>query len=281
MTLRIIVNADDFGLTRGVSESIVACHAAGAVTSTSFMVNMDGSEHAAGLAHAAPRLGVGLHFNLTLGRPVSSPEAVPSLVDRSGRFLTRGALLRRWATGRLDASNVRTELHAQLARMRAWGVEPTHFDSHQHVHAIPAVFRVLAGQAHADGKAVRVTWRWPGTVAGKSLARRGNEFALARLTSHCLARKPPGLRINTGLCSVFDLQSLPETLDASSYEKLLAAYEAGTVELMVHPAVVDAELEARTAITRVSAAEDRLLRTDLIPCLVAARGARLATYADA
>ena len=205
MSLLVIVNADDFGITRGVNESIIACHRAGTVTSTSFMANMDAAAHAAELARPLAGLGVGLHFNLTLGCPVAEISTVRSLVDRDGRFLERGRLLRKAALGQVDAGHVRTELLAQLARMRGMGLEPTHFDSHQHVHAIPMVFGIVARQAADDGKAVRVTWRWKGRSVGKSLVRRGSELALSLMTSRCLARMPPGLRSNSALCSFVSL----------------------------------------------------------------------------
>lgn len=280
MSLLVIVNADDFGITHGVNESIVACHRAGTVTSTSFMANMASANHAAGLAASLPGLGVGLHFNLTLGRPVADPARIPSLVDGDGCFMPRGRLIRKAALGQLDAGQIGIELLAQLERMRALGLEPTHFDSHQHVHAIPTVFGVVARQAAGDGKAMRVTWRWKGRVAGKSLARRGSEMALAAMTSRCLALKPAGLRTNSGLCSVFDLPTLPESLGPDSYAALLAPYSEGAVELMVHPGVVDAELATKTAITAVSAAEDRLLRTSVVQDIVAARGGHLGNYSD-
>lgn len=281
MTLTVIVNADDFGLTQGVNESILACHLAGSVTSTSFMANMDAAEHAAILARGNPTLGVGLHFNLTLGRPLSPRASVPSLVGDAGDFLPRRDLLRRWALNRIDSQEIQVELLAQLARMRQLGLEPTHFDSHQHVHSIPQVFRSVAELASAEGKAVRVTWKWAGRAGGKTLVRRATETSLGVMTSRCVARKPASLRTNTGLCSVFDLPMLPEQIDAACYEQLLAPYASGVVELMVHPAVVDAELASKTAITRVSAVEDRLLRTDAVQRIVAGRGASLGTYADA
>jgi len=278
--LRVIVNADDFGLTAGVNESIVACHRAGSVTSASLLPGLGAAGHAAQLAAANPDLGVGLHFNLTLGPPLADPRMVPSLLGPDGRFLARGGLLRRGLAGRVDPAHVAIELQAQLARMRELGVAPSHLDSHQHVHALPVVFAALAQAAVATRTPLRVPWRWRGRVAGKSLARRASELALAGLVRRCVARRPEGLASNDGFCSVFDLQRAPAAIDEACYSQLLAPYERGAVELMVHPAVVDADLTRLTAITAVSAAEDRLLRTDFLRRLVEARGGRLATYRD-
>ena len=86
MAAYLIVNADDFNLTEGVSRGILEAHRRGIVTSTTVMVNLPGLEQSRSLARQAPRLGVGLHLNLTFGPPVLPAREVPSLVDDSSRF---------------------------------------------------------------------------------------------------------------------------------------------------------------------------------------------------
>src|SRR5262245_60919462 len=82
----LIVNADDFGLTEGVSRGILEAHARGIVTSTTLLVNRGvGGQQLEQLRGSG--LGVGLHVNLTLGAPVSDPRRVPSLIDVEGRFV--------------------------------------------------------------------------------------------------------------------------------------------------------------------------------------------------
>lgn len=82
--MKLIVNADDFGYSKGVNLGIIEAHRAGVVTSTTTMVNMGGFEHAVQLARETPTLGVGIHLVLTCGAPVS--HDVPSLTDEHGRF---------------------------------------------------------------------------------------------------------------------------------------------------------------------------------------------------
>lgn len=279
-SLLVIVNADDFGLTRGVNASIVACHRAGSLTSATLMANMEATEDAAMLAAGSPDLGVGLHFNITQGAPLSAPERVTSLIDADGQFMERSLLLRRALAGRINPMHVLAELNAQHGRIRELGITPSHFDSHQHAHAIPVVFKVVAEHAKAMGLPVRVPRRWPGRSAGKSLRRRLSEVALQAMVGRCLALAPAGLATNDGLCSIFDLQRSPSALKADDYVLLLAAYATGVVELMVHPGVADGELSSKTAIAEVSAVEDRLLRTDFIRAHVSSRGGKLVTYRD-
>ena len=125
----LIVNADDFGLTRGVSRGILEAHARGIVTSTTMIVNrpIDPDLVEALLSSG---LGVGLHLNLTLGPPISNPRRVPSLVDAEGQFI-RDA---REAAARAAVDEARIELGNQIDALRAIvGRFPTHLDSHHHV----------------------------------------------------------------------------------------------------------------------------------------------------
>ncbi|MEK7364178.1 MAG: ChbG/HpnK family deacetylase, partial [candidate division NC10 bacterium] len=126
---RLIVNADDFGLTAGVSRGILEAHRRGIVTSTTLIANrpLDGAL-LDGLK--VSRLGVGLHLNLTLGEPVSPAEEIPSLLDAGGKFFRDP--LRQAAEAKPE--EVELELRAQVATfIRLLGRKPTHLDSHHHV----------------------------------------------------------------------------------------------------------------------------------------------------
>jgi predicted glycoside hydrolase/deacetylase ChbG (UPF0249 family) len=144
----LIVNADDFGLTRGVSAGILAAHRHGIVTSTTVLVTADVDREQ--LAEARDTgLGLGLHVNLTLGKPLTRGR---SLVDAAGRFV-RDA---RRAAAAADARDVRAEVEAQVARFeRLVGRPPTHLDSHHHVGLYPPVRDVVLDVARALGVAVR------------------------------------------------------------------------------------------------------------------------------
>lgn len=278
MSVTLIVNADDFGITRGASDAILASHLAGSVTSTTLMSSMDAAEYAVELAGRHPSLGVGLHFNLTLGRPLAEESRVTTLVGPAGEFLSRGELVRGCLLGKVDARQVSNELELQYQRMRELGLMPTHVDSHQHVHVLPLIFDVLAAFAARERIPLRMPWRWQGAVAGKSVRRRVREFLLDRALHRCDLRKPKQVPSNEGFCSVFDLDVEPSTLTLDSYSQLLQPYRHGVVELMVHPADVDAALASRTAITAVSDAENRLLRSDQFAKHMAALGCKLESY---
>src|SRR5881392_1275022 len=147
---RLVVNADDFGLSAGVNRGILEAYAAGVVSSVSVLVNAPGwTDAVPRLRDLGPGIGVGLHLNLTMGRPVSWGG---SLADaRTGRFHTLRALVARAFAGRLDPGDVAIECAAQLARLRNAGLVVTHLDSHRHVHVLPGVWGPVVETARREG----------------------------------------------------------------------------------------------------------------------------------
>lgn len=132
----LIVNADDFGISPGQNYGIIECYKNGVVSSTTAMVTSPWIEHAAALSRENPGLGVGLHFVLTRGRPLT---AMKSLVDEKGET---GKWLWEYAEqGRIGSDEIRTELEAQFDRfVSIFGRLPTHIDSHHFIHMLPAIY---------------------------------------------------------------------------------------------------------------------------------------------
>ncbi|MDE2293479.1 MAG: ChbG/HpnK family deacetylase, partial [Elusimicrobia bacterium] len=111
---RLVVNADDLGISPAVTKGILEAHEAGILKSASLMANAPGFEDAVRRLRSCPTLGVGLHFNLTAGRPLSAQTPEGGLVDRSGRFHPLGRFILRCAAGRVKAEAIERELRAQL-----------------------------------------------------------------------------------------------------------------------------------------------------------------------
>ncbi|MFC9708512.1 carbohydrate deacetylase [Paenibacillus sp. NPDC056933] len=142
MSRKVIINADDFGLSPGVNQGIIQAYQAGGITSTSMMVNMPGLDHAVSSARLLPDLGIGLHFNLTYGRPVSNPAHVPSLVNPDGTFYKGNNVFVR------DITDIAKELEAQWNVFMHTSLSPTHLDSHQLLHQNdPRVYKLMAEKA--------------------------------------------------------------------------------------------------------------------------------------
>lgn len=145
---RIIVNADDLGISPGVNNAVRQGYEEGFITSSTLMVTTEYAEHAKREAIQPTDMPTGLHLSLTSGRCCAPPEQVPLLVDKQGAFKHSAAqlfikLLFSPNKHQELIKQIALELRAQMARLSDMGVSPTHFDSHQHVHAIPVILETL------------------------------------------------------------------------------------------------------------------------------------------
>jgi len=149
---RLIVNADDFGLSHSVNEAIIRAHREGMVTTASLMVNEPGYDEAVKLAKENPQLGVGLHLTLLKGHSALSPEKIPGLVTARGEFSDRpvGTGFRYFFNRSLHEP-LRAEMHAQFAKFHATGLPLDHVNGHLHLHLHPTVFRILMEDADKLG----------------------------------------------------------------------------------------------------------------------------------
>ena len=155
---RLIVNADDFGLTSGVNRAIVELHRAEVLTSATLMACAGATSEAVRLAIENPTLGVGCHVVLVDGQPVLPPSKIPSLVEKqTGCFLPRlTEFLGRLFTGRIRAAEIEAEAAAQIALLQGAGLRLTHIDTHKHTHMFPPVLGpVLSAARKAGIRAVR------------------------------------------------------------------------------------------------------------------------------
>lgn len=174
----LIVNADDFGLSKGQNYGIIEACRNGVVTSTTALVNGAAIDHAAQLSRSTPELAVGMHFVLTLGEPLS---AMPGL--------TRDGRLGKWIWQQaeediLPLEEIAHELACQYRRfVELFGHEPTHIDSHHHVHMFAQIYPIVAAFAREKGIALRIDrgggaeWARP---AGGAQQRRLQQRVLRR-----------------------------------------------------------------------------------------------------
>ena len=279
--MQLIVNADDFGLTRGVNQGILDCFLAGSVTSATLMVNMPATGDAVSIAEANPGLGVGLHFNLTLLEPVSNAKGLP--LDAQGQFLPRSACEKAILMRRVTRAAIAEEFAAQLARFRTFGIPLSHVDSHQHIHMMPAVYDVLAEACRREGIPLRMPWVWSGRAHKQPLRRLVRSMLLRALVTRNHLRWRTGLARNAGFGSLFDLVSGPEQIDLAAYRELLSQVTSSgqPFELMVHPAIVDEQLRGFTRITDYSRAEHAVLSGEGFRQLTADLGFELVSYRQA
>jgi predicted glycoside hydrolase/deacetylase ChbG (UPF0249 family) len=208
---RLIVNADDFGMSPGVSAGILLAARLGIVTSTTVLVTGEIDRREVAAARAAG-VGLGLHVNLTLGRPLTDGA---SLVDESGRFV-RDA---RRAAARAGAADVEREIEAQVARFQSlFEAAPSHLDTHHHVGLHPPVREAVLAAARRLGVPVR---------SQDAAARARARTAGLRTPDHFFGESGPGA-----------YWTLARTLAH------LRALPAGVSEFMTHPGRFDAGIAA-------------------------------------
>jgi hopanoid biosynthesis associated protein HpnK len=149
---RLIVNADDFGLSTSVNTAVIRAHRDGILTTASLMVNEPGLDEAVALAKQNPKLGVGLHLSLLCGRAALSPEKIPGLVSPHGEFSKNPiATGFRYFFQRGLQQQLRAEIHAQFEKFRATGLSLDHVNGHLHLHLHPVIFRILMEDAEKLG----------------------------------------------------------------------------------------------------------------------------------
>lgn len=276
----LIVNADDLGQTEGVNRGIETAHREGLVSSATLLANGAAFDGGVELAARCPGLGVGVHLNLVEGAPVAPPERVASLVDSHGQFWGKRGLAQRWFTGAIDPGQVRLEFAAQVNRIRQAGLEPTHFDSHQHLHVLPGLRDVLWSEAvHLGLRACR----WPRESLGGNLwpPRVGGwlRWLAVRVAAGrgAVTARRQGLRIPGqfgGICQT-------GTLSAGWIAAWLRALRGPSAELMVHPGFVDDTLRASgTRLLGQREVELRAVCDPSLPTLVRELGLRRGHFGD-
>jgi chitin disaccharide deacetylase len=142
-TKRVIINADDFGFSGGISEGILRAHREGVVTSTTIAANMPAAEEAVRQLKDVPRLGVGVHLNACQGPPLSKEGIRLAGVDGVMRLTATQLLLKCVAKPWL-VRVIEAEFDAQIRWVLDHGIQPTHLDSHRHIHGYPPVFARVA-----------------------------------------------------------------------------------------------------------------------------------------
>ncbi len=278
----LIINADDFGLLPEVNQGIIECFEAGSITSTTLMVNTEGAPDAVELAQKHPALGVGLHFNLTQGKPISSPLEIPSLVDDSGHFHSRSRFEKKMILGKISLPDLKREFVAQFDRFNDWGLEMTHIDSHHHIHVFPSIFRIASNYARKVSLPLRVPWVSYGfltpTIQIKSL-----KSLFKKLILHCLTLKLKngslgGIRTPDTFMSLHDYIPLPLRLEYRHYSDLIHSAPAGTTEMMVHPAYETPGLKRLFTDTYIKAQEREVLTRRSLKKMAEESGLKVVSY---
>ncbi len=248
MAPRLIINADDFGLTTGVNRSIAELHQSNALTSATLMATGPAFDDAVAIARAHPTLGVGCHIVLTDGVPVSHPDAIPTLIGADGKTFRPSLLdfVQALLRGAIRYDDIEREALAQIERLQRAGIIVTHVDTHKHTHLFPAVSRpLLSVLERASIPAIRNPFEpaFAQHLAHAGLKRRLQLALLDRLRPRFdqLSRlRPANILTTDGTVGI----SATGNLNPATLSQIFSALpSSGTFEFVCHPGYNDADLD--------------------------------------
>ena len=272
MPARLILNADDFGLTPGINRAIAELHEAGALTSATLMAKGPAFRDAVAIGRQHPRLGVGCHVVLTDGEPVSPPERIRSLLGPDGKTFRPSLLdfLSAVLLGKVAEEEIAEEAMAQIRQLQDAGIAVTHLDTHKHTHILPQIARPLLLAAKGAGiRAMRNPFEGSWSLAESTgNLERTLQVRLMRFLQPRFRALPA---IRTGRVITTDGTvgiSATGHLDAAMLRSLLAAMPEGTWEIVCHPGYNDRDLDSVT--TRLRASRE-VERDALLSVLAAAK----------
>ncbi len=269
MSTRLIINADDFGLTTGVNRAVAALYRAGVLSSATLMANGAAFDDALVVAKEHPGLGVGCHIVLVDGHPLSPLDQIPTLLgpDRTRLRASLASFARAALLGKVNEEEIEREASAQIMRMIHAGLRPTHIDSHKHTHMYPSVLRPLLRAAKRHGVlAIRNPFEQPWSVAlGRASIVRRLQVQLLGLLEPSFRRQltffKPNVRSTDGALGV----SATGTLDRTTVFHLLRLLPSGTFELVCHPGYCDEDLrKIATRLQKEREVESKAL-LDVVP----------------
>lgn len=281
---RLIINADDFGLTPGVNRGIAEASQQGVVTSATIMAAGSAFDDALRLTHSNPALATGCHVVLTNGTPVLRADQIPSLTDGNADLhqdLTSFVL--RALSGLLKADQIEAEVSAQIRKLQSAGIVVSHLDTHKHTHIFPQVLRPLLRAARTCGvRAIRNPF---GRVSFRLLANRPKlwkRYGQVKLLSTLAAQfqrkvASAGILTPDGIVGVVGTGAM----DYSLFRLIVENLPHGTWEFVSHPGYNDRDLDRIPTRLRESRQDElRLLTSPQTRKLLIQSGIQLISYRD-
>lgn len=274
---RLIVCADDYGLSPGVSLGIRELAERGRITATGAMTCMPAWRDEAGsLAALADRLGTGFEVGLHLTLTDQQPLGEMSVLAPQGKLPGIGSLLKASLARMLPLAEIAEEAERQLnAFQKHFGRMPDFIDGHQHVHLLPGIRQVVLGLFHRRLDPSQC-WLRDCSECLPTVLRRGSAIkatVISVLLAHDFAKAAAarGIAVNRGFTGFYDTDvGLRDRMPA------LLRHTGDKALLMVHPGHVDAYLEAVDTLTTPRQSEWDYLASDAWPALLAERRITLA-----
>ena len=269
---RLIINSDDYGRTPDISRGIREAHLHGVVSSTTCMMNIPTTAADVAVAvQETPRLGMGVHLVLTMGRPILPKEAVPSIVDANGNHFKYDPFIANIPN--LNMAEVKAEWRAQIeAFIHAAGRKPDHLDSHHHSSFFtPELFRAMLEIATEYGCPIR------NPIAYGDNPTAGMPAVASPMSDHAprLIKEFNTRTTDTIFVDFYD--------NGATYEELYEIFNKlpeGTTELMCHPGYVDEAFAKESVYNFQRERELKILTDPAVKQALVERNIELITFAE-
>ncbi len=242
---QLIINADDFGLTDGVNQAILELSKQGIISSASVMVNQVMHQGQKFTHSMVKNIGLGVHLNLTCGKPILPPEDVDSLVNEQGEFIDSDQFF--LSLNKINSIQVEKEWRAQIIGFVVKFGKPDHLDSHHHIHLLPRYFPLFLQLATELKVPVRLPITWdliPEVAELGNFSGIGSHITQEMVEQNYRLIQGSGIRfpdyfVENFLPNLYHNQEL--------LKKVFHHLPLGVTELMCHPGYVDAHLERQSS----------------------------------
>lgn len=259
MAKRLVINADDFGYNHSINEAVRLAGKRGILTSATIAANMLAAAEAVQIAEELPQLGIGVHLNLTDAKPLSGDGAAELLVGSDGCFKYSPFVLAALSTSLHDLRKaIRAEFAAQIQWLVDRGVEPTHLDSHKHIHCFVSIYPIVCELAREFGiGAIRFCYEPPqlcGAPWPLSSAQGRKNAGLVRTMARLNRRQNHSFLKTDVLLGIAHLGKI----DANFFKAVSLYNNSAVTEVMTHPSVVDLNSVAHRKVQFDALCDDRV-----------------------
>lgn len=243
--MKLIINGDDFGYSKGVNYGIIEGYKNGIVTSTTIMMNMPYVDHAMDLYKDFQGLGMGIHFVLTSYKPLTGAKELIGEDGNMSMDFDKIALC--------PEEVIEEELRTQLDRLLGYGYKITHADSHHHVHRIPKVLKIMSHICREHGLAMR-------TVPAQ--------------------RTTPEFNSNIKTAEEFIWNFYDKEADFETFKKIVTETKVSTLEICTHPGFIDLHLKNHSNYVEGRIKELDVLTSDKVKKLISENNIQLINYGE-
>ncbi|NOX47572.1 MAG: ChbG/HpnK family deacetylase [Chlorobi bacterium] len=285
----LIINADGYGFTEGITRAIEKCVNFGTVKSISVNVNFPFVMALSQFVKIHPELSVGCHLNPVVGKPVLPVTKVPSLVNETGEFFYKN-FSKHFLLGKINKKELRSELLAQIEKTRRLAGETfSHIDFHMGLHRLPGLYPIFLDVVKLSGVGRIRTHRYLEGLESPSYKWRHLQYVFEKPARplkylwNILLRwkaKQIGLAMPDYWVGISNMTTVPGKISVEMYQKMISHLPNGFSEFVVHPGYADQDLQKYSSYIQKREEELNVLTDQRLKDFLSKSDVRLSGYRD-